>query len=78
MCEFSYTQIVSFLTWSRTVNGILRESILNYTYLSDPTITTELYIIKPVFGDHLLLACGIETGKAKEVAKFRRTHLKTS
>ena len=35
-------QIVNFTTWSRLVGPLLRSSILDLTYLKDPTVIKDL------------------------------------
>jgi exonuclease III len=35
-------QIVDFPTWSRSVNGILRESVIDHIYVPDPSAISEL------------------------------------
>ena len=35
-----FTQIVNFTTWSRIINGITKESLLDHVYTNDITIVT--------------------------------------
>ena len=76
LIEKNLVQIVTLPTWSRFVNGNLRESLMDHIYLSDPTIASDLKYVKPVFGDHLLLLCGIECTKNKEKFMARRSWTK--
>ena len=69
-------QIVSLPTWSRFVNGTLRESLIDHIYISDLTLATDLYSVKPIFGDHLLLLCSIESNKNKETNSVKRSWTK--
>ena len=48
-------QHVNFSTWSRMVNGVLRESVLDHVYSKNPTSLSNLKAIRPVFGDHMLI-----------------------
>ena len=48
-------QMVEFKTWSRVVNNVLRESIIDHIYVTDPTMFIDLQSTKPCFGDHLLI-----------------------
>ena len=47
-------RIVNFVTWSRMVGLEIRLSILDYTYVKDPTKISELESFKPYFRDHSL------------------------
>jgi hypothetical protein len=47
-------QLITFPTWTRVVNGVTRESILDHVYSSDPTSIANISSACPVFGDHLL------------------------
>ena len=40
-------QMVEFKTWSRVVNNVLRESIIDHIYVSDPTMFIDLQSTKP-------------------------------
>jgi hypothetical protein len=66
-------QIVTTLTWSRTVNGVQRESLTNHIYVANPTVTSELCSVKPLFGEHLLLICSVDSNKSKELTSNRRS-----
>ena len=37
-------QLVKFITWSRRVGNVLRESILDHVYVKDPTIISDMKI----------------------------------
>ena len=63
MSDFNFVQMINFPTWSRLVNGRLRESVLDHVYTSNPTVVCDLYSVQPMFGDHLLLVCYIESDK---------------
>ena len=47
-------QMVEFPTWSRIVNNVLRESLLDHIYVTDPTTCGHVHSTKPCFGDHLI------------------------
>ena len=66
-------QLVDFPTWSRTVNGVLKESILDHIYTQDPTSVGDLYSITPCFGDHLLLIFGVTNKRSKKAVYNRRS-----
>ena len=66
-------QLVDFPTWSRTVNGVLKESILDHIYNQDPTSVGDLYSITPCFGDHLLLIFGVTNKRSKKAVYNRRS-----
>ena len=49
------TQVVNFPTWSRTINGIRKESLLDHVYVKDTTTIKNVHFKVPTFGDHVLL-----------------------
>ena len=53
--DINLIQMVEFKTWSRVVNNVLRESIIDHIYVTDPTMLIDLQSAKPCFGDHLLI-----------------------
>ena len=63
LSEVNNMQLVDFTTWSRTVNGTLRESILDHVYVSDPTTVYDLSSLKPPFGDHRMVYFNFVDGK---------------
>ena len=48
-------QLVQFKTWSRTINGVRKESTLDHIYTDDATLVTEVIYKVPTFGDHNLV-----------------------
>ena len=58
-------QMIDFATWSRIVNNVLRESILDHIYVTDPTMCGEVQSSKPCFGDHLLISIPIMITRIK-------------
>ena len=71
-------QLIEFPTWSRIVNDILMESILDHIYVKDPTLVSEIQSTKPLFGDHLLVSVTIRLEKKASVSSFRRDGRKYS
>ena len=59
MSESNMLQIVDYRTWSRNINGILKESTLDHIYVNDVTIVQNLYPITPEIGDHKLIVVEI-------------------
>ncbi len=53
LCNTNQMQLVNFPIWSRTANGVFRESILDHVYATDPTLIDELSSIAPYFGDEI-------------------------
>jgi endonuclease/exonuclease/phosphatase family metal-dependent hydrolase len=45
-------QHVTFPMWLRTVNGVLKESILDHSYSNTPIFLNNKSSICPIFGDH--------------------------
>ena len=61
--EFNLIQIIEFPTWSRIVNGVLRESTLDHVYLTDPSGCSSVESVKPCFGDHVLITITINAAR---------------
>ncbi len=57
-------QLVDFTTWSRHVNGVVRESTLDHVYASDPTLLTNLSDLKPIFGNHCMVHFKYTAGRS--------------
>ena len=53
--ESNLLQVVEFNTWSRTINGIKKESLLYHVYINNLQIFDSIYHDTPIFGDHLLV-----------------------
>ena len=53
--EKTLTQLVSFSTWSRIINGIKKESLLDHVYVRNFALVTNITFSVPVFGDHVLI-----------------------
>ena len=60
-------QLVDFPTWSRSVNGILRESVIDHIYVPDPSAISELKGTKLIFGDHQMITFNINSDSTKDV-----------
>ena len=50
--EHNFIQVVDFCTWSRTINGVKKESMLDHVYLNNFENFNSVYFKNPVFGDH--------------------------
>ena len=53
--EKNLVQLVNFETWTRTINGIRKESTLDHIYTDDPSLVNQLTFKIPTFGDHYLI-----------------------
>ena len=53
--ENNLYQVVNFSTWSRTINGNKKESMLDHVYLNNFGVFNSVYFENPVFGDHVLV-----------------------
>ena len=64
LTEFTTTnklfQIVNFCTWSRTINGVKKESLLDHIYTDDVALIKNLFFKEPTFGDHKLIVIELE------------------
>ena len=47
-------QIIEFCTWSRIINGVKKESLLDHIYVTDFAKIKDVQYVEPVFGDHAL------------------------
>jgi hypothetical protein len=71
--EHNLIQMVNFLTWSRVVNNVIKESTIDHGYTAKPTSIIDLTSIKPFFGDHLVVLFNITSEKPIPVTSFRRS-----
>ena len=55
MSCYNMLQIIKYPTWSRTINGTIKESTLDHIYVNDATIVQNLYPVVPEIGDHKLI-----------------------
>ena len=53
--ESNLTQVVDFNTWSRTINGQKKESMLDHAYPTNIENLNAVYFDTPIFGDHVLV-----------------------
>ena len=56
--EKNLVQLVNFETWTRTINGISKESTLDHIYTDDPSLVNQL-TFKMTEGQELESALGI-------------------
>ena len=73
--KFNFNQIVDFSTWSRTINNIQKESILDHVYTNDFLILEKCHFLTPNFGDHLIVVIDLKiaTNLARPII-FRNWH----
>jgi hypothetical protein len=50
--SLNLSQLVTDITWSRTVNGHIQESILDHIYVNDTSIISETLIVSQEVSDH--------------------------
>ena len=55
------TQHVNFKTWSRTINGVKKESLLDHVYSNAPGYVKDISYVEPTFGDHKIVIAELET-----------------
>ena len=48
-------QLVNFVTWSRSVNAVIKESTLDHIYTDNDSLVNEVTFKVPTFGDHKLI-----------------------
>ena len=71
-------QLIEFPTWSRIINNVLIESLLDHIYVKDPTTVCEIQSTKPLFGDHLLVSVTLRLERKVYVSSLRRDWRKYS
>ena len=64
-------QLVDFWTWSRLVNGVWRESILDHVYTKDATLIANLRSINTLIGDHKMVIFKLNEKKATPAILYR-------
>ena len=57
-------QLVNFVTWSRSVNAVIKESTLDHIYTDNVSLVNEVTFKDPTFGDHRLIIFNL--GYAKQ------------
>ena len=68
-------QIVDFITWTWTVNGQVRSSVLDHIYTLDPISVHDLRSTWPVFTDHALVMFTTSSGKTEPNITICQAHL---
>ena len=53
--ENNLVQIVTGTTWSRVINGVKKESLLDHVYVKNAASVLNMSLKKPIFGDHSLV-----------------------
>ena len=48
-------QLVNFATWTRTINGVRKESTFDHVYTDNDTLVNEVTFKVPTFGAHKLV-----------------------
>ena len=64
--------MVTFETWSRTINNAVCSSAIDHIYIKDPTKISSTYPITPPFGDHLIIIIETTIKKAPKTDLYRR------
>ena len=59
--EHNLTQLVTFNTWSRTIKGVIKESLLDHVYVNNFAAVSNVTFTVPVFGDHVLVLIDLKT-----------------
>ena len=71
--SLNLSQIVRDITWSRVVNGSIKESILDHIYIKDVTQVEGLAVTSPEVGDHKLIKFGIASTRHIPKTMMRRS-----
>ena len=54
------SQMVDFCTWSRTINDVKKESLLDHVYANNPAMVNLVTFETPFFGDHVLIVVNLK------------------
>jgi endonuclease/exonuclease/phosphatase family metal-dependent hydrolase len=65
-------QMVNFPTWSRTINGVVKESLLDHLYSNNPLSISDIHSVEPIFGDHYMIVASMCTVKPQPSFCYRR------
>ena len=57
--ENKLLQIVNFFTWSRNINGVREESLLDHVYVNNHATIANVKFETPTFGDHVLIIVNV-------------------
>ena len=68
--ENNLIQIVTETTWSRIINGIKKESLIDHIYVNDSSTVANVRFEVPTFGDHVL-AITIFLAKERELKPYK-------
>ena len=72
LLELNLIQIVDFSTWSRTVSGQQRESIIDHVYTTDPLVIENLRAINPGIGDHTMITLCTNNNQTQQTFNIKR------
>ena len=75
--ENNFDQIVTFDTWSRTINGSKKKSILDHIYTNNSAIVNNVNFETPTFGDHVLVMATLTNKNSKDVKDKIKRNWKT-
>jgi hypothetical protein len=65
-------QLTTFNTWSRMINNVQKNSILDHVYTNNVTLIKNILPKDPIGGDHLIVTFEIEETKAIGTFEFKR------
>ena len=65
--ELNLEQIVNFDTWSRTINGCKKSSILDHIYTNSTAMVNNVNFETPIFGDHVLVMATLTNKNSKDL-----------
>ena len=78
LLNLNVIQLIDFVTWSRIVGTVLKESILDHIYTQNPTSISNIYSIMPLFGDHRMIIFNVNEPRPKPEVQLRRDWRKYS
>ena len=72
IAEFNLSQVVDFITWSRSVNNNLKKSTLDHVYTNNVELVFESFGVQPTFGDHCIVITSLHVNKVPVKISYRR------
>ena len=72
-------QVVNFNTWSRNINGVKKQSLLDHIYVNNLSSVRKVDHVTPTFGDHELIMIEMDFKEEKsEILELKRNWAKYS
>ena len=70
--ESNLTQLLTFNTWSRTIKGVIKKSVLDHVYVNNFASVLNVTFSVPVFGDHVLVLVELNVKRSVNNDTFQK------